>query len=149
MELYSSENPVFSGYAFYASILILKMILMSAFTGYTRYKKKAFVNTEDAQIANATIKNTDEDVERIRRAHQNDVENIPIFLVAGLLFVAADPNVVFALMVFRLFTVSRIAHTLVYSVFVVRQPARAVAFGLATSLLLIVVVILMISFPQL
>jgi glutathione S-transferase len=39
-ELLSRNNPVFSAYAFYAAILILKMLAMSFLTGRQRMKKK-------------------------------------------------------------------------------------------------------------
>ena len=32
------------------------------------------------------------DVERVRRAHQNDLENIPIFLILALFYVTTDPD---------------------------------------------------------
>lgn len=38
--LLTMSNPVFECYAFYSSILILKMIAMSFLTIFQRYKKK-------------------------------------------------------------------------------------------------------------
>jgi glutathione S-transferase len=40
VELLSRNNPVFSAYVFYATILILKMLAMSALTARQRFKKK-------------------------------------------------------------------------------------------------------------
>jgi uncharacterized paraquat-inducible protein A len=40
VELLSRSNPVFSAYVFYATILILKMLAMSALTARQRFKKK-------------------------------------------------------------------------------------------------------------
>lgn len=40
MGLLTMSNPVFECYAFYSSILILKMIAMSFLTVFQRYKKK-------------------------------------------------------------------------------------------------------------
>lgn len=37
--LLNSDNPVFRGFAFYASILIIKMLLMSTLTGVQRFRK--------------------------------------------------------------------------------------------------------------
>jgi uncharacterized paraquat-inducible protein A len=40
VELLSRNNPVFSAYVFYSTILILKMLAMSALTARQRFKKK-------------------------------------------------------------------------------------------------------------
>lgn len=71
----------------------------------------------------------DPDVERVRRAHLNDLENIPIFIVAAWLFLMTNPSASTAILLFRLFTIARIAHTFVYAVVVIPQPARALSFG--------------------
>ena len=47
---------------------------------------KAFANPEDQAgpgRGQGSITFSDPDVERIRRAHQNDIENIPLFLLAA------------------------------------------------------------------
>lgn len=62
--------------------------------------------------ANVEIKK-DEDVERVRRAHLNDLENIPAFLIAGLFFVCSEPNVDLALWLFRIAFLARVGHTIV------------------------------------
>ncbi|XP_073978463.1 microsomal glutathione S-transferase 1-like [Rhodnius prolixus] len=148
--LYTTDNPVFAGYAFYAAFLIFKMILMSFLTGYQRQRKKVFVNAEDATLAGAELKGVqDEDVERIRRAHLNDLENIPIFLISGLILVAADPNVIFALMMFRLYFIARLGHTIVYAVYVVRQPVRTIFFFTGVIINIIIVFTIFVYFPQL
>jgi uncharacterized paraquat-inducible protein A len=40
VELLSRNNPVFSAYVFYATVLILKMLAMSALTARQRFRKK-------------------------------------------------------------------------------------------------------------
>jgi len=67
-------------------------------------------------------------VERVRRNHLNDLENIPAFLFLALLYVATQPSPWAALLHFRLFAGSRILHTLVYQL-AVPQPARALCFA--------------------
>lgn len=39
VELLSRNNPVFSAYVFYSTILILKMLAMSALTARQRFKR--------------------------------------------------------------------------------------------------------------
>ena len=54
-------------------------------------------------------------VERSRRMNLNDLENIPAFLVAGLLFVLTEPPLVLAYVLFWIFVVSRAAHFIAYA----------------------------------
>ena len=49
-------------------------------------------------------------VERSRRMHGNDVENIPLFLVAGLLYVCTAPAASVALGLYSAYVMSRLAH---------------------------------------
>ena len=45
---------------------------------------------------------------------RNDLENIPAFLAAGLLFVAVDPPAWVAYLLFAVFVLARLAHTWAY-----------------------------------
>lgn len=64
------------------------------------------------------------------RAHLNDLENIPIFIVICTVYLLTNPSLSLAANLIRIFTLARIAHTLVYAVVVVPQPARTVSFGI-------------------
>ncbi|XP_066954722.1 microsomal glutathione S-transferase 1-like [Macrobrachium rosenbergii] len=109
------ENPVFANYVFYAGILALKVIIMGPITGYYRITKKVFMNEEDAKSMGAKeVKTNDPDVERVRRAHQNDLENIPVFWILGLLYILTDPSVALSKIIFRVYTMSRIIYTVLY-----------------------------------
>lgn len=72
------------------------------------------------------------------------MENIPIFLMTGLLLVASKPPEMLANNLFRLYTFVRIMHTFVYAVFVIPQPSRAFFFisGVVINIIMIVYVIL-------
>lgn len=74
------------------------------------------------------VRLNDPQVERVRRGHLNDLENVIPFLITGLLYVLTNPAAGLATLLFRIAAISRIAHTIVYAVVVVPQPARAVAF---------------------
>ena len=54
-------------------------------------------------------------VDRSRRMHRNDLENIPAFLACGLLFVAATPSYLLANILMYTFVGARLAHTLAYA----------------------------------
>lgn len=62
------------------------------------------------------------------RAHLNDVENIPIFMMASFAYIFTNPPLFLATWLFRAFVFGRIAHSFVYAVVVVPQPARGIAF---------------------
>lgn len=63
------------------------------------------------------------------RAHLNDLENILVFFVVALVYLTTNPSVFLATTLIRLFTVARLAHTFVYAIVVIPQPARALSFG--------------------
>ncbi|RZF41478.1 hypothetical protein LSTR_LSTR000192 [Laodelphax striatellus] len=100
---------------------------MAPLTGRYRFTKRIFANPED-KLPRSIVKYDDPDIERVRRAHLNDLENIPVFMVAALLYIATKPSYWLALNLFRTFTIARIIHTLVYAVVVIPQPARALAW---------------------
>lgn len=119
-----------SNYAFYSTILILKMFAVALVTIRRRFSKNVFSSPEDYKFHGHDIRGKDkpmvidEDVERARKNHLNDLENIPAFLFLGLLFVLTGPNPSTALWHFRVFTISRIFHMFAYQI-PLPQPARA------------------------
>ncbi|XP_042874153.1 microsomal glutathione S-transferase 1-like [Penaeus japonicus] len=138
------DNPVFVSYVFYSAILALKMILMGPITGYYRITKKVFANPEDAAKFDVKeVKMNDADVERVRRAHQNDLENIPVFWLVALLFVLTGPSETTARYVFRIYTMARIQHSVLY---LRGSGFRGVAYALALALKLFMVVSVIYKF---
>ncbi|XP_059616908.1 microsomal glutathione S-transferase 1-like [Phlebotomus argentipes] len=125
--LLAGENPVFLAYVTWACILGIKMLLMSPLTGTFRVKNAAFANPEDLPKQTTELK-TDEQVERVRRAHLNDMENILPFLTIGLIYVLTNPNPMIAIILFRVAGTVRIIHTIIYAIYPIRQPARAICF---------------------
>ena len=93
------QNPVFATYVVAATILILKAIAMSWLTVVRMVQANGgFRAPEDLRKTplnpspNPGQLQPNESVERIRRIHLNDLENIPFFLVAGLLYVLTEPS---------------------------------------------------------
>ncbi|XP_009984823.1 PREDICTED: microsomal glutathione S-transferase 1 [Tauraco erythrolophus] len=136
------DNEVFRAYATYATVVLLKMMLMSVITAYFRITKKAFVNPEDTlshgkgEAAKKYLR-TDADVERVRRGHLNDLENIVPFLGVGLLYALTGPELSTALLHFRIFAAARISHTFAYLI-PLPQPSRGLswAVGYAVTILM-------------
>lgn len=58
----------------------------------------------------------DPDVERLRRNHLNDIENIVPFVLVGFFYVATNPHRDVAYWHFRVFFLSRVVHTVCYQV---------------------------------
>src|SRR5690606_1216135 len=97
------QNPLFAAYAIAAAIMIIKTASMSWLTVARMMKVNAgFRAPEDVKKTplnpNPDPKQLEpnEHVERIRRIHMNDLENVPFFLFAGLLFVLTDPPLLLA-----------------------------------------------------
>ena len=121
MSVLSLDNPVFRVYVIAASLAIIKMITHAFLTVYRMMKVNGgFLNPEDTR---KTIGNpnpspqqlaADDYVERARRMHRNEGENTPLFLVAGLLFVAASPSVALASALLYGYVLARLAHAYAY-----------------------------------
>ncbi|XP_034482770.1 microsomal glutathione S-transferase 1 isoform X1 [Drosophila innubila] len=131
LELISLDNRVFRCYMGWTALLVLKMFAMSLLTGLWRFISLTFANPEDLMSPKLKVKFDDPNVERVRRAHRNDLENILPFFIIGLLYTLTNPSAFLAINLFRAVGIARVAHTLVYAVVVVPQPARALAFFVA------------------
>ncbi|KAK9504948.1 hypothetical protein O3M35_009114 [Rhynocoris fuscipes] len=130
-ELLSFDNAVFKAYLFYCAALVIKLVIMVPLTARLRAAKRIFITEEDTKLLRGSkVKYDDPDIERVRRAHLNDLENIPMFFAIALAYILTDPNAWLAINLMRAFTFARYAHTLVYAVVVIPQPARALAFGI-------------------
>ncbi|XP_078091498.1 microsomal glutathione S-transferase 1-like [Mustelus asterias] len=128
------DSDVFLAYSTYSTIVLLKMLLMGPLTGYFRVKHLAFVSVEDAKAHGAKDEETKKqymrihpDVERVRRCHQNDLENIIPFIGIGLLFALTGPDLSTALLHFRIFAGARIFHSIAY-LLPLPQPSRGLSW---------------------
>src|SRR3954453_4202190 len=121
MEKLSLANPVFATYVVAASLMILKAVSMSWLTVLRMMQEKGgFRSPEDLRKTslnpepNPKQLEPNERVERIRRIQLNDLENVPFFLVAGLLFVLTDPSLPLARWLLYGYVVSRLLHFAAY-----------------------------------
>ncbi|XP_017315210.1 prostaglandin E synthase [Ictalurus punctatus] len=125
------ENPVFSCFVFYSTMLILKMYTIAVITGQVRLRKKAFANPEDAERhGGAQFCRTDPYVERCRRAHRNDMENIFPFLFLGAIYSMTGPSLIIAQGHFLVFFLGRVVHTVAY-LLALKPPTRSLAYTIA------------------
>lgn len=115
-------------YALAATIVGLHMLILALWTGTVRTRKKVFVNPEDAKISNGTTAESDHpDVLRVKRAHQNLLENAIPFFGIGLLFAATNPSVNAARVYCFTFVGARLLHTVFY--LLGKQPFRTLMFA--------------------
>ena len=120
-------NPALRLFAIVSLILVLKMAAVGVYTSTLRIGRKVFATPEDYALQGMQAKAvSDPDIERIRRAHQNDLENILPFFVVGFFFALTHPPLLAAEIFFIGFALARILH----SVFYIRsmQPHRTIAF---------------------
>jgi len=123
-EIFTLENEAFKHFAIASSILVFKMLAMAPFTARYRFGTKTFSNPED-NGKKSVGKN--EDVERVRRSHRNDLENILPYLSIGLLYLATKPDPTTAAYHFYTFTAARIIYTIAYGFGL--QPWRSLFWG--------------------
>jgi glutathione S-transferase len=116
------DNPVFHTYALAAAIMLLKLMLQPWMTVQRMMKVRAgFRSPEDAKKsplnplpAEGQLE-VNEYVDRSRRMNLNDLESIPGFLVAGLLFVLVNPPLLLAQVLIWTYVGARAAHFVAYA----------------------------------
>ncbi|KAJ1133892.1 hypothetical protein NDU88_000364 [Pleurodeles waltl] len=125
------ENRVFCCFAFYATALVLKMFMIAILTGQLRLRRKAFMNPEDA-IRHGSLEyvREDPDVERTRRCHRNDMENIYPFLFLGAVYSLLEPNPSVAKLHFLVFFLARMFYTAAY-LLAFKAPMRSRSYTIA------------------
>jgi glutathione S-transferase len=120
-------------YQFYALttvILFFKVLANSAVQALARVSTRTFVTDEDARFFAQAPPAPDElpIVKRAAAAWRNDLENVPIFLFLGLIYVTLGcwPGGVY--IYFTIFVIARILHTIAYLRGL--QPARTIFYSL-------------------
>ena len=118
----TTANPVFHAYVLAASVMILKLMLQPWMTVQRMIKVRAgFRSPEDGKKTPLNPEPRDgqlepnEYVERSRRMNLNDLESIPGFLIAGMLFVLAGPSVLFGQILIWSYVAARAAHFVAYA----------------------------------
>ena len=121
MDKLTLQNPVFATYAIAATIMILKTVGMSWLTVVRMMQARAgFRSPEDLKKTRLNPNphpaqlEPNERVERIRRIQLNDLENVPFFLVSGLLFVLTEPSLLLARWLLYGYVLSRLLHFAAY-----------------------------------
>ena len=111
------NDPVVETYVITASIMCLKMLLQAWVTVYWMIKVKGgYLHPEDIKKTSLNPEPHPDQlkpnpfVERSRSMQRNDMENIPAFLIAALLFTLANPPLWIARWLMYGYVVSRLLH---------------------------------------
>ena len=122
------ELPAFPPLALFSVLLVLKMGAVGFVTANTRRKSGVVVNPEDAKLNPGTHPEALEAPAtlRVKRAHTNDLENIPGFLVLATLFTLAGGSAAAGWGYFGAYFAVRTLHTICY--LNALQPWRTAAF---------------------
>jgi uncharacterized MAPEG superfamily protein len=117
-------------------LLVLKMLVMGNYTSFLRLRRNVFATPEDYALRATTPPvGLDEDIERVRRAHRNDLENILPFFVVSFIYLLTGPSHLALSVYLWGFLGARTLH----SVFYIRgiQPHRTIAFTVGAALLFV------------
>lgn len=116
-------------WALVAAILFFKMLFNSLVQGFARSQTGVFRAKEDASIfprRTPSVRDPGALMERAGACWRNDLENIPMFLLVALGYIAMGSSTSILVPCLAAFTVARIAHTFFY--LGQRQPHRTIAF---------------------
>jgi glutathione S-transferase len=117
----SLHDPLFVTYAVAATLLILKAVAMSWLTVVRMVQANGgYRSPEDIQktpmnpAPDPAQLLPNERVERIRRIQLNDLESLPYFLIAGLLYILTEPSLRLAQCLLYGYVASRMLHFWAY-----------------------------------
>jgi glutathione S-transferase len=134
------NDPVFAAFMFYGVLAVAKMTFVQWWTTVIRltnktpalpedYKPKVIENGKEKRGYSDLEGRVDRNVERVRRLHLNDLENIPTFFILSFFYVLTGPSLFVAVWHFRLFVLGRVLHTIAY--LLALQPHRSIAYTVA------------------
>lgn len=143
MSAFTLDNPAFVTWLIAAALTVLKIMGQGWYTVIQMTRADAgLVSPEDLRPGPFN-KSPDpaqllpnEAVERSRRMHRNDLENIPAFWVAGLAFVAVAPPLWVAMVLMYGFVLARVLHTWAYGT-AKSHETRAVFYSIGSVIVIV------------
>lgn len=121
MDNLTLDNPLFATYVVAATLMVLKVASMSWLTVVRMMQVKGGYRSPEDLAKTRLNPNPDpsqlepnDAVDRVRRIHLNDLENVPFFLVAGFLYVLTDPALLVARVLLYGYVASRLLHFVAY-----------------------------------
>ena len=121
------DNHALKIYALAITTLGRHTLLLAGWTGTMRVLRKAWVTPEDSTFnKGANVEADHPYVQRVKRAHQNALENAIPFFVIGLMFALTMPTATAASAYFWVFVAARVLHSAFY--LWGKQPFRTLMF---------------------
>ena len=138
------RTPAMHLFALVAVLLVLKMMLVGSYTSVLRIRRKVYATPEDYRLQGlAPRASGDDDIERVRRAHRNDLENVLPFLAVGFLYALTGPSPFAARVYFLGFLAARVLHSVFY--ISEMQPHRTIAFAIGSVLMVAMAVTTLVA----
>ena len=129
------SQPAIQAWAIASIVIALKTFGVAFYTSSIRMRKHVYSSPEDYALQKQEPKSgLDDDVERARRIHQNDLENGLPFVMVGLVYALTDPTTLGIWLCYGGFTVSRILHTISYAQGLMPHRTLAYMGGVLTTL---------------
>lgn len=125
MDPLSVDQVTFRIFAALCAVLILKNLGLAVLVATARGLGKAWLNPEDAKLLGGDVR-SDDRVERFRRAHANSLENDPLFMMAGLLYLLVGAPEWGMQAYGYTYVLARLAHAAFYALGL--QPFRTASF---------------------
>ncbi|MDH5492668.1 MAG: MAPEG family protein [Myxococcales bacterium] len=139
-------STAFRVFAAVSAVLVLKMVGLAYLVGCNRILKRRHTNPEDARFLKGEP-GEDEFSARASRAHGNSLENEPLFILLGLLWVFLGAHTEAIQIYAYTFLVARVLHSLFYLLKL--QPWRTIAYAISSLCLIgMSVQILMAAFAH-
>ncbi|MFO0660423.1 MAG: MAPEG family protein [Polyangiaceae bacterium] len=130
------DLPAFKPFVLFSVLLVFKMFFVGVITANRRRLSKVVANPEDVGVNPGSHAEAQEAPETLRakRAHQNDLENVPGFLMLALIFTLMGGSATGGWAYFGTYFAARTLHSFFYLNQL--QPWRTIAFGLGQLTLL-------------
>jgi glutathione S-transferase len=143
MDALLAHNPALQLLGVVYLVLVLKMVAVGSYTSSIRIRRGVYATPEDYQLQGQPPKQADEDVERARRAHRNDLENILPFFGVAFFYCLTQPSMFMARIYLVGFATARVLHSVFY--IRQRQPQRTIAFMVGLVLMLLMTLSTLLS----
>lgn len=124
-----AHQPVLQLFAVCCAVLVATLYALGFLTAKTRADRKAVLNPEDVKVnSGASVVEVEHpDVQRVKRAHLNGLENAVPFFILGFLYTLTDPSMTMASVLFLTFVGIRLFHAVFY--LSAKQPFRTASFA--------------------
>jgi uncharacterized MAPEG superfamily protein len=134
-------QPAFQLYAICSACLVVILYALGFMTAKARAESLKLINAEDVGVnpkGAVVVEVESAAVQRVKRAHQNSLENAVPFFVIGFLYTQTDPGMLWLRIFFLTFLVVRTAHAAFY--LTAKQPFRTLSFGIGAVINLAMVI---------